>query len=65
MPDAVRQTLGEGARPIPSSGSAGTGLGLSLVKRICEYLGASLVYENRPTGGSRFTIIFPVTFTPS
>lgn len=59
LPEAVRQTLGEGAQGIPSSGSAGTGLGLSLVKRICEYLGATLVYENRQPGGSRFTIIFP------
>ena len=59
LPDAVRQTMGEGALAIPSSGSAGTGLGLSLVKRICEYLGASLVYENCQRGGSRFTIIFP------
>ncbi|MEW7849745.1 HAMP domain-containing sensor histidine kinase [Massilia aurea] len=65
LPEAVRQTLGEGVLPIPSSGSAGTGLGLSLVKRICEYLGASLVYENRPCGGSRFTILFPAPFTPS
>ena len=67
LPDAVRLTLGEGegAMAIPSSGSAGTGLGLSLVRRICEYLGASLVYARRPGGGSRFTIVFPAEFTPS
>lgn len=66
LPDAVRLTLGEGegAMAIPSSGSAGTGLGLSLVRRICEYLGASLVYARRPGGGSRFTIVFPAEFTP-
>ena len=66
LPEAVRLTLGEGegALPIPSSGSAGTGLGLSLVKRICEYLGATLRYQNREGGGSRFTIIFP-DFTQS
>jgi signal transduction histidine kinase len=61
----VQQTLGQGATAIPSSGSAGTGLGLSLVKRICEYLGASLDYENRPGGGSRFSITFPSGFTQS
>ncbi|WP_020653462.1 ATP-binding protein [Massilia niastensis] len=63
LPLSVRQTLGEGAAVIPSSGSAGTGLGLSLVKRICEYLGASLAHENREGGGSRFTITFPSEFT--
>lgn len=65
LPDAVQQTLGQGAVAIPSSGSAGTGLGLSLVKRICEYLGATLAYENRAGGGSRFSIIFPPGFTQS
>lgn len=65
LPDAVRQTLGRGDRPVPSSGSAGTGLGLSLVTRICEYLGATLDYQDRPGGGSCFTIIFPDGFTDS
>lgn len=63
LPAAVRQTLGEGAGAIPSSGSAGTGLGLSLVRRICEYLGASLEYDGREHGGSRFSIVFPAAFT--
>jgi len=61
LPAAVRETLaghGATAHAIPSRGSAGTGLGLSLVLRICEYLGASLAYEDRPGGGSRFTIHF-------
>jgi len=65
LPDAVRQTLGVGALQVPSSGSAGTGLGLSLVSRICEYLGASLDYASRAQGGSRFTIDFSASFTQS
>ena len=65
LPDAVQQTLGRGTIAIPSSGSAGTGLGLSLVKRICEYLGASFAFENRTGGGSRFSITFPAGFTQS
>lgn len=60
LPDAVRQVLGQGERTAPSSGSAGTGLGLSLVTRICEYLGATLTYEQCVDGGSRFTITFPI-----
>lgn len=59
LPDAVRQVLGQSVRAAPSSGSSGTGLGLSLVTRICEYLGATLAYEPGPGGGSRFTIQFP------
>jgi signal transduction histidine kinase len=66
LPDAVRETLarsGATAAAIPSRGSAGTGLGLSLVLRICEYLGATLRYQDRPGGGSRFTIDFHGDFT--
>jgi signal transduction histidine kinase len=66
LPAAVRETLaraGAGAAAVPSRGSAGTGLGLSLVLRICEYLGATLGYEDRPGGGSRFTIHFHGDFT--
>eukprot|EP01034_Spumella_vulgaris_P037678 gene37678-46482_t len=40
------------------TGSAGTGLGLALVRRICGYLGASLALEDRPGGGSIFVIRF-------
>jgi signal transduction histidine kinase len=66
LPAAVRETLaraGAGAAAIPSRGSAGTGLGLSLVLRICEYLGAALRYQDRPGGGSRFSIDFHGDFT--
>lgn len=59
LPAAVRAALeGQAAAP-PSSASAGTGLGLALVRRICSYLGATLVLEDRPGGGSIFTIAFP------
>ncbi|WP_308601637.1 HAMP domain-containing sensor histidine kinase [Massilia sp. Dwa41.01b] len=66
LPAAVRDTLAQAGSHagVPSQGSAGTGLGLSLVMRICEYLNASLDYEERLGGGSRFTIRF-ADFTPS
>ena len=63
LPAAVRAALaGEGNAPA-SSGSAGTGLGLALVKRICTYLGATLALADRPGGGSVFTITFPPPLT--
>jgi len=57
LPPAVVATLGCGGAP--SSGSGGTGLGLALARRICDFLGAGFVYEARQEGGSRFTISFP------
>ncbi|MCD2515969.1 HAMP domain-containing histidine kinase [Massilia sp. G4R7] len=57
LPPAVVATLGRGGSP--SSGSGGTGLGLALTRRICDFLGAGFAYEPREGGGSRFTISFP------
>lgn len=59
LPALVRATLGHSSGPVPSTGSAGTGLGLALARRICEYLGASLAHADRVGGGSIFTIAFP------
>lgn len=59
LPAAVRATLDKSPARVPSTGSAGTGLGLALARRICEYLGATLSHEDRPGGGSVFTIAFP------
>jgi len=64
LPPAVVATLGPGGGQ-PTTGSAGTGLGLALARRICDFLGASLAYAPRDGGGSRFTITFPGDFTPS
>lgn len=59
LPPAVRAALAGQAAAPPSSASAGTGLGLALVRRICSYIGATLALEDRPGGGSMFTISFP------
>lgn len=62
LPAAVRATLGRGA---PGTGSSGTGIGLTLVRRICEHLGATMTLTDRPGGGSVFEIAFPPIFTKS
>lgn len=59
LPPAVRAALDGQAAVLPSSASAGTGLGLALVRRICAYLDARLTLADRPGGGSIFTIEFP------
>ena len=41
---------------LTASGSAGTGLGLALVRRICAFLGVGFTYEPASGGGSRFTL---------
>ena len=37
----------------------GEGVGLSIVKRLCELLDASMELETKPGSGTTFRIIFP------
>ncbi len=37
---------------------SGSGLGLSIVKRVCEHVGWKLQYQARPAAGSEFSISF-------
>lgn len=62
LPPAVVATLGSRAGGAPG-GSSGTGLGLALARRICDFLDAGFRYEPRAGGGSRFTITFNAAFT--
>jgi signal transduction histidine kinase len=65
IPAFVRARLLDEAPPAGIVGSAGSGLGLALVKRICEHLGATLHVRERPGGGSAFSIEFPARLTKS
>jgi signal transduction histidine kinase len=50
--------------PFASSKPTGTGLGLSLSRRIVEELGGSLSAGNRMEGGACFTIVLPRVVSP-
>jgi signal transduction histidine kinase len=45
--------------------TGGAGLGLSIVKRIAEAHGGTVSVENRPSGGARFCIPFPLAAVKS
>jgi signal transduction histidine kinase len=65
LPTSIQIRLQQSAPAKPLIGSAGSGLGLALVLRICEYLGAKLSVENNPKNGSNFRIDFKTTLTIS
>ncbi|MES3022490.1 MAG: HAMP domain-containing sensor histidine kinase [Pseudomonadota bacterium] len=65
LPADVRASLANGQAGLPLRGSAGTGLGLSLVRRICDCLGAELLLGSRDGGGSIIEVRFPQGLTKS
>jgi signal transduction histidine kinase len=50
---------GSQAAPQPRVQSAGEGIGLSIVKRLCELLDASVELASSPDNGSTFRVLFP------
>jgi signal transduction histidine kinase len=58
LPDSVLAVLNGASRAAQEGPSSGSGLGLGLVRRICEYLGASLSVRPREGGGTVFEIVF-------
>lgn len=63
LPESIQARLQNNPSAKPLVGSAGTGLGLALVVRICEYLGSTLHVENNPKNGSNFRIVFKTILT--
>ena len=52
-------TLRSQSDPAADADTAGEGIGLSIVKRLCELLDASLELETAPGAGTTFRVIFP------
>ncbi len=65
IPDFLRARLMKEPIRTAQTGSAGTGLGLSLVSRICDHLGVQLHVTGRASGGTTFTIDFSPLLTKS
>lgn len=49
----------------PANQQAGEGIGLSIVKRLCEMLDASLELASSATEGTTFRIVFPRRYSPT
>jgi len=60
MPGA--ETLPSECAPAAQSGMHGEGVGLSIVKRLCELLEASLELATKPGQGSTFRVILPCNY---
>jgi two-component system nitrogen regulation sensor histidine kinase NtrY len=57
LPSVDRDRLTE---PYVTTRTKGTGLGLAIVKKIMEDHGGRLVLEDRPGGGARVSLVFPL-----
>lgn len=58
LPEAVRVRLFDRFVRGEDDFSGGSGLGLSIVKRVVDHLGWGIRHEPNPNGGSRFTLYF-------
>ncbi|HVE72004.1 MAG TPA: HAMP domain-containing sensor histidine kinase [Thermoanaerobaculia bacterium] len=59
---AAAATAPSDSREAPASDQHGEGVGLSIVKRLCELLGASLELATKPGHGSTFRVILPYKY---
>ncbi len=58
-------TLPSQSPPLPANHLPGEGVGLSIVKRLCELLDASLELETSPGAGSTFRVVLPRHYNKS
>ena len=59
IPVAHREAVFEPFKRLAGNSQPGTGLGLALVRRICERLGGDVFASESPLGGARLTMRFP------
>lgn len=64
-PGIREDLLGRLFEPFVSTKPSGTGLGLTVCRRIIDSHGGALTAENRPEGGARFTILLPRQTEPA
>jgi signal transduction histidine kinase len=60
---APAPTLRSQSEPHSLTSASGEGIGLSIVKRLCELLDASLELETSPGDGTTFRVVLPRTYT--
>lgn len=59
---APAATLASASKALPESEQPGEGVGLSIVKRLCELLDAGLELATKPGQGSTFRVILPRSY---
>ncbi|HXI14423.1 MAG TPA: HAMP domain-containing sensor histidine kinase [Thermoanaerobaculia bacterium] len=59
---APAETLASQSEALPAREQPGEGVGLSIVKRLCELLDASLELETKPGYGSTFRVVLPRSY---
>jgi signal transduction histidine kinase len=59
LQDAALPTSGETSRVSASCAAPGEGIGLSIVKRLCDMLDATIELKSEPHVGTSFRILFP------
>ena len=52
----------DASKALPEGQQPGEGVGLTIVKRLCELLDASLELATKPGHGSTFRVILPLSY---
>jgi sensor histidine kinase regulating citrate/malate metabolism len=63
IPDTpAAATLHSQSHAEPNNGPSGEGVGLAIVKRLCELLEASIELQTTPGKGTTFRVMFPLRY---